>query len=52
MESNARPGNFFDAFFFSVQTMASIGYGAMHPRTTYANAVVTVGAGRFNGLAM
>jgi inward rectifier potassium channel len=41
---NARPGNFFDAFFFSVQTMASIGYGAMHPRTTYANAVVTVEA--------
>lgn len=41
---NARPGNFFDAFFFSVQTMASIGYGAMHPRTDYANAVVTVEA--------
>jgi inward rectifier potassium channel len=41
---NARPGNFFDAFFFSVQTMASIGYGAMHPRTDYANAVVTIEA--------
>jgi inward rectifier potassium channel len=39
---NARPGSFFDAFFFSVQTMASIGYGAMHPRTAYANAVVTI----------
>jgi len=39
---NARPGNFFDAFFFSVQTMASIGYGAMYPRTAYANAVVTI----------
>ena len=39
---NARPGNFLDAFFFSVQTMASIGYGAMHPRTPYANAVVTI----------
>jgi len=39
---NARPGSFFDAFFFSVQTMASIGYGAMHPRTAYANVVVTI----------
>lgn len=41
---NARPGNFYDAFFFSVQTMASIGYGAMHPRTDYANVVVTIEA--------
>jgi inward rectifier potassium channel len=39
---NARPGNFFDAFFFSVQTMASIGYGAMYPKTGYANFLVTV----------
>lgn len=39
---NARPGNFFDAFFFSVQTMASIGYGAMYPKTGYANVLVTV----------
>lgn len=41
---NARPGNFFDAFYFSVQTMATIGYGAMHPRTDYANVVVTIEA--------
>lgn len=27
----ARPGSFADAFFFSVQTMGTIGYGAMHP---------------------
>lgn len=39
---NARPGSFLDAFFFSVQTMASIGYGVMHPRTTYAHTVVTI----------
>jgi len=38
----ARPGNFFDAFFFSVQTMASIGYGAMYPKTVYANLLVTI----------
>jgi inward rectifier potassium channel len=39
---NARPGNFLDAFFFSVQTMASIGYGAMYPKTPYANFLVTI----------
>jgi inward rectifier potassium channel len=38
----ARPGYFADAFFFSVQTLASIGYGALHPTTFYANCVVTV----------
>jgi inward rectifier potassium channel len=41
---NARPGSFADAFFFSVQTMASIGYGAMYPRTDYANILVTIEA--------
>lgn len=41
---NARPGSFSDAFFFSVQTMASIGYGAMYPRTTYTNVIVVVEA--------
>lgn len=41
---NARPGSFADAFFFSVQTMASIGYGAMYPRTTYANILVVIEA--------
>lgn len=39
--ANARPGSFSDAFFFSVQTMASIGYGVMYPRTFFANVVVT-----------
>jgi inward rectifier potassium channel len=39
---NARPGNFLDAFFFSVQTMATIGYGSMYPKTPYANFLVTV----------
>ena len=41
---NARPGNFGDAFFFSVQTMASIGYGAMYPKTSYANTLVVIEA--------
>ena len=37
-----------NAFFFSVQTMASIGYGAMYPTTTYANLLVVIEA--FAGL--
>ncbi len=41
---NATPGSFRDAFFFSVQTMATIGYGKMVPRTTYANALVSLEA--------
>ena len=36
------PGSIADAFFFSVQTMASIGYGAMHPTTVYANWLVVM----------
>lgn len=42
--ANAHPGAFLDAFFFSVQTLASIGYGAMYPKTTYANLLVTIEA--------
>jgi inward rectifier potassium channel len=38
--ANARPGSFADAFFFSIQTMATIGYGAMAPATFYANVLV------------
>jgi inward rectifier potassium channel len=40
--NGARPGNFGDAFFFSVQTLASIGYGAIYPKTFYANSIVTI----------
>jgi inward rectifier potassium channel len=39
--ANARPGSLADAFFFSVQTFGSIGYGTMEPRSTYANVLVT-----------
>jgi len=42
--ANARPGSFSDAFFFSVQTMATIGYGVMAPRSGAANALVSVQA--------
>jgi inward rectifier potassium channel len=40
--ANAAPGSFEDRFFFSVQTLGSIGYGAMYPQTTYANWIVTI----------
>jgi inward rectifier potassium channel len=40
--AHARPGSFLDAFFFSVQTFGSIGYGAMSPASVYANALVTL----------
>jgi inward rectifier potassium channel len=38
--NNVRPGSFIDAFFFSVQTFASIGYGVMTPKTFYADVLV------------
>jgi inward rectifier potassium channel len=41
---NARPGSYRDAYFFSVQTMATIGYGKMVPESTLSNAVVTLEA--------
>lgn len=40
--ANMRPGSFVDAFFFSVQTIATIGYGNLYPRTLYAHTVVTI----------
>jgi inward rectifier potassium channel len=40
----ARAGNFGDAYFFSVQTMATIGYGKMTPQSTFSNIVVTIEA--------
>ncbi len=39
---NARPDSFADAFFFSVETLATVGYGDMHPATVYGHAVATV----------
>jgi inward rectifier potassium channel len=42
--NGATAGSFGDAFFFSVQTFASIGYGAITPKTPYANLIVTAEA--------
>lgn len=40
----ARPGSLFDAYAFSIETMATIGYGEMHPSTTASHLVVMVEA--------
>jgi inward rectifier potassium channel len=37
---HARPGSFSDAFYFSVQTMGTIGYGDMYPVSPAANTLV------------
>jgi inward rectifier potassium channel len=42
--AHAAPSSFRDAFFFSVQTMGTVGYGAMFPESTGANVVVTAEA--------
>ena len=37
---NARPSSYWDAFFFSFQTSATIGYGHLLPKTFYAHVIV------------
>ena len=39
--THAQSGSLLDAFFFSVQTMATIGYGRMTPVGSWPNAIVT-----------
>ncbi len=41
---NSIPNSFLNAFFFSVQTMATIGYGSVYPDGLYANIIVVVEA--------
>jgi inward rectifier potassium channel len=36
---NARPGSFSDVFFFSIETLATVGYGVMAPATLYGHIV-------------
>lgn len=40
--AHARAGSFLDAFFFSVQTIGTIGYGAMYPESDAVNVLVIV----------
>ncbi|MBB3256124.1 inward rectifier potassium channel [Paraburkholderia bannensis] len=39
--ANQFPHGFMGAFFFSVETLATVGYGDMHPQTVYAHLVAT-----------
>ena len=39
---HARPGSFADSFFFSIETISTVGYGEMYPATLYGHLVVSV----------
>ena len=39
---NARPADFADHFFFSVQTLGGLGYGVMSPRSLFCNLAMTL----------
>ncbi len=40
--AHMRPGSAVDAFFFSVQTLATVGYGNMYPSNFYSNVLTTI----------
>jgi inward rectifier potassium channel len=40
--ANQFPAGFSGAFFFSVETLATVGYGDMHPQTVYAHWIATL----------
>jgi inward rectifier potassium channel len=40
--ANARPHDFGDAFFFSIETLATVGYGEMYPGTLYGHVIASV----------
>jgi inward rectifier potassium channel len=48
--ANMYPANYWGAFFFSVETLATVGYGDMHPQTLYVHMVSTVEI--FTGMMM
>lgn len=40
--ANLYPKGFWGGFFFSVETLATVGYGDMHPQTVYGHVVSTI----------
>ena len=40
--ANLNPPGFAGAFFFSVETLATVGYGEMHPQTLYGHSIAMV----------
>jgi inward rectifier potassium channel len=40
--ANLNPPGFAGAFFFSVETLATVGYGEMHPQTIYGHSVAMI----------
>ena len=39
---NVRSESFLEFFFFSIETLATVGYGDMHPQTNYGHIVATI----------
>ncbi len=40
--ANVPTGSFMDLFYFSIETLATVGYGDMHPQTHFGHVVATV----------
>lgn len=40
--ANLNPGGYWGRFFFSVETLATVGYGDMHPQTVYAHIIASI----------
>ncbi|MGH8200247.1 MAG: ion channel [Steroidobacteraceae bacterium] len=40
--ANLNPAGYWGRFFFSVETLATVGYGDMHPQTVYAHVIASV----------
>jgi len=40
--ANLSPAGYWGRFFFSVETLATVGYGDMHPQTVYAHVIASI----------